>query len=83
MRSLLVSLTVPFVDLSGAGIVPAPWGVWGDAGRLDLGLVLFGAASARLRQSTPRRSLDPLTTAAERARNLSYSATHDVPTVSM
>lgn len=31
MRSLLVSLTVPFVDLSGAGIVPAPWGVLGDA----------------------------------------------------
>ena len=39
VRSLLVSLTVPFVDLSGAGNVPAPWGVLGDAGRLDLGRV--------------------------------------------
>ena len=37
----------------------------------------------RCGQSTPRRSPDPLTTAAERARNLSYSATHDVPPVSM
>ena len=84
MRSLLVSLTVPFVYLFGAGIAPALWGVLGDAGRFDLGFVLFGAAALAFGgQSTPRRSLDPLTTAAERARNLSYSATHDVPTVSM
>ena len=45
MRSLLVSLTVPFVYLFGAGIAPAPWGVLGDAGRFDLGFVLFGAAA--------------------------------------
>ena len=45
MRSLLVSLTVPFVYLFGAGIAPALWGVLGDAGRFDLGFVLFGAAA--------------------------------------
>ena len=45
MRSLLVSLTVPFVYLLGAGIAPALWGVLGDAGRFDLGFVLFGAAA--------------------------------------
>ena len=45
MRSLLVSLTVPFVYLFGAGIAPDLWGVLGDAGRFDLGFVLFGAAA--------------------------------------
>ena len=52
--------------------------VWRRRARLRI-----ARCCGRCGQSTPRRSLDPLTTAAERARNLSYSATHDVSTGSM
>ena len=58
MRSLLVSLTVPFVYLFGAGIAPALWGVLGDAGRFDLGFVLLAPPRSPRYAASVARSVD-------------------------